>query len=50
MVRFNFRVIKALSIFESSNVKSCASSAGLVCTENLIRVEMWTLPLLKAAK
>ena len=26
-VRFNFRAIKALSIFESSNVKSCASSA-----------------------
>jgi len=28
-VRFKFQAIKALSIFESSNVKSCASSAGV---------------------
>jgi hypothetical protein len=28
-VRFNFRAIKALSIFKSSNAKSCASSGGV---------------------
>jgi hypothetical protein len=28
-VRFSFRAIKALSIFDSSNAKSCASSAGV---------------------
>jgi hypothetical protein len=28
-VRFNFRAIEALSIFESSNARSCASSAGV---------------------
>jgi hypothetical protein len=28
MVRFSFRAIKSLSIFDSSNVKSCASSAA----------------------
>jgi hypothetical protein len=28
-VRFKFQAIKALSIFESSNIKSCASSAGV---------------------
>src|SRR5258708_20940651 len=28
-VRFNFRAIKALSIFESNSANSCASSAGV---------------------
>jgi hypothetical protein len=28
-VRFSFRAIKGLSIFDSSNAKSCASSAGV---------------------
>jgi hypothetical protein len=28
-VRFNFRAIKTLSVFEASSAKSCASSAGV---------------------
>jgi hypothetical protein len=28
-VRFSFRAIKTLSVFESSNAKSCASSSGV---------------------
>jgi hypothetical protein len=28
-VRFNFWAIKGLSIFDSSNAKSCASSSGV---------------------
>jgi hypothetical protein len=28
-VRFSFRAIKGLSIFDSSNAKSCASSSGV---------------------
>jgi hypothetical protein len=29
MVRFSFRAIEAVSIFEFSSAKSCASSAGV---------------------
>jgi len=29
-VRFNFRAIEGLSIFESSSARSCASSAGVL--------------------